>query len=254
MTDFLSTDRLQDATMYDTEGNIIGTIAEIYFDEDSSEPTFVTVKTQASKTQEIFIPLHQATEAEDGVQVPFQLEFISDAPSIDADGTLTAEEEQRLHDYYSLDYTSGEGQDGDADTEANSETVLVRNEELEVGTERRSSGEARLRKRTTTETRTVEVPVTREEIVLEREPVDPDSAEARAADAGDDEVVVETHEEVPMVTKKVSAEKVRLDTATVQDTETVSETLRHDDVDVDRDAAKNNKSSKNSKKSKNRKG
>ena len=163
-----------------------------------------------------------------------------------ADGTLTPEEEQRLHDYYSLDYSPGEGQDTDADDDA----VVVRNEELEVGTERRSSGQARLRKRTTTETRTVEVPVTREEIVLEREPVDPDSAEARAADTGPDEVVVETHEEVPVVTKKVSAEKVSLDTATVQDTETVSETIRHDDVDVDRDAAKNNKNSKNRKNSK----
>jgi uncharacterized protein (TIGR02271 family) len=243
MTDFLSTDRLQDATVYDTEGSLVGTVAEIYFDEDTSEPTFVTVKTGRSGAQETFIPLHQATEADGGVQVPFQLDFITDAPGITADGTLTPEEEQRLHDYYSLDYPSGEGQDSDADDDA----VVVRNEELEVGTERRSSGQARLRKRTTTETRTVEVPVTREEIVLEREPVDPDSAEARAADTGDDEVIVETHEEVPVVTKKVSAEKVSLDTATVQDTETVSETLRHDDVDVDRDAPKNNKNSKNRK-------
>jgi uncharacterized protein (TIGR02271 family) len=175
------------------------------------------------------------------VQVPFDKDFIAEAPGIAADGTLSPEEEERLHDYYNLDYTQ------DEDEIADSDSVLVRNEELEVGTQVRTSGQARLRKRTTTETRTVEVPVTREEIVLEREPVDPDSAEARAADAGADEVVVDTQEEVPVVTKKVSAEKVSLDTATVQDTETVSETVRHDDVDVDRDAPKSPKNRKNRK-------
>ncbi|MCY1157466.1 MAG: hypothetical protein MOP51_487 [Citricoccus sp.] len=242
MTDFPSIDRLQDATVYDAAGNQVGTVAQIYFDEDTSEPTFVTVQTETSGTQEIFIPLHRATEAQDGdgVQVPFELAVITDAPSITADGTLTPEEEDRLHDYYSLDHTPA----GNQDTETDNDAVLVRNEELVVGTERRSSGQARLRKRTTTTTETVQVPVTREEIVLEREPVDPDSAEARAADAGDNEMVVETQEEVPVVTKKVSAEKVSLDTATVQDTETVSETLRHDDVDVDRDAAKERKNRK----------
>jgi uncharacterized protein (TIGR02271 family) len=240
MNDFPSIDRLQNATVYDADGITVGTVAQIYFDEDTSEPTFVTVQTETSGTQEVFIPLHQATEAQDGVQVPFELDFITDAPSITADGTLTPEEEERLHDYYTLNYTPTDTQD----TAADDDSVVVRNEELEVGTERRSSGQARLRKRTTTETRTVEVPVTREEIVLEREPVDPDSAEARAADAGANEVVIETQEQVPVVTKKVSAEKVSLDTATVHDTETVSETLRHDDVDIDRDTAKDHKNRK----------
>lgn len=231
MTDSPSIDRLQDATVYDTDGNEVGPVAQVYFDDDTSEPTFVTVLTGRSDAQETFIPLSGATESEDGVRVPFSMDVITEAPSIDADGILTPEEEEQLHDHYDLDGVQADGEATDSD----SDSVLVRNEELEVGTERRSSGQARLRKRTTTETRTVQVPVTREEIVLEREPVDPDSAEARAAGAGAEEVVVDVQEEVPVVTKKVSAEKVRLDTATVQDTEAVSETVRHEDVHVEQD-------------------
>lgn len=226
-----STDRLQDATVYDTDGNEVGPVAQVYFDEESSEPTFVTVLTGRSDAQETFIPLSMATEAENGLQVPFQKDVITDAPSIAADGILTPEEEERLHDYYDLDYVQADDEGADSDA------VVVRNEELDVHTERRAAGQVRLRKRTTTRTETVEVPVTREEIVIEREPVDPDSAEARDADAGQDEVVVDIQEEVPVVRKNVTAEKVSVDKATVQDTETVSDTVRHDDIQVDRDAS-----------------
>ena len=61
------------------------------------------------------------------------------------------------------------------------DSVVVKDEHLNVGTERRASGRMRLRKQTYTTTEQVEVPVQREEVVVEREKVDPDSAEARAA-------------------------------------------------------------------------
>ena len=91
-----------------------------------------------------------------------------------------------------------------------------------------------IRDRSYTTTETVEVPVTREEVVVERESVDPNSAEARRADA-DGEVSVTTYEETPVVEKTVEAEKVSLGKRQIQETETVSEELRHEDVEIDRD-------------------
>jgi uncharacterized protein (TIGR02271 family) len=108
----------------------------------------------------------------------------------------------------------------------------VRDEQLNVGTETRESGRVRLRKHSYTDTETVEVPVSREEVVVEREPIDPDSAEAQRG-TGDEEVVVTTREEVPVVDKTATAEKVTVDKNRVQDTERVSGTVQREDVEVE---------------------
>ena len=125
--------------------------------------------------------------------------------------------------------------DGDRRDVTDADSVVVKDEHLNVGTERRASGRVRLRKQAYTTTETVEVPVTREEVVVERESVDPNSAEARTA-GRDGDVEVTTYEETPVVNKTVDAEKVSLGKRQVQDTETVTEEVRHEDVKVDGDA------------------
>lgn len=281
MQDFTSIDRLQDANVYDTNGDKVGSVGQVYLDDATNEPTFVTVKTGLFGMKETFVPLNQASQAEDGLTVPFDKDFIKDAPNVDADGSLTPEEEQRIYEYYSLDYTAGRGNRdrdglddgrehdaqrrdastqtghaagiaggagvgesrdypegtvaGDRGVDRDDASMVVRDEHLDVHTERQATGEYRLRKHTYQDTETIEVPVEREEIVVERTPVDPNSAEARAADRGDDEVRVTTYEDVPVVDKNVTAEKVSLDKTAVQDTETVTETVKHEDVDIDRD-------------------
>ncbi len=245
MRDFTSIENLQDATVFDVDGDKVGGVGQVYLDDDTNEPTFITVKTGLFGMKETFVPLSDAAETSDGVTVPFKKDFIKDAPNVDADGHISPEDERRVYDYYGMNYGRGgdsvdAGRDapaskdrGDAGTDEAS--VVVRNEELNVGTERRATGQVRLRKHTYTDTETVEVPVTREEVVVDREPIDPDSAEARAG-GGDEEIVVETHEEVPVVDKKVTAEKVSADKQTVTDTEKVSDSVQHEEVDVDRDA------------------
>lgn len=295
-------DQLQNSTVFATDGDKIGSVGQVYLDDVTNEPTFVTVKTGLFGARETFVPLQQAQTTADGITVPFEKSFVKDAPNVDADGSLTPEEEQRIYEYYSLDYTAGRGnrdrdglddgrehdaqrrdastqtghaagiaggagvgesrdypegtvagdrdvnRDRDLDDRAvagrdvndrgvdgDDASVVVRDEHLDVHTERQATGEYRLRKHTYQDTETIEVPVEREEVVVERTPVDPNSAEARAADRGDDEVRVTTHEDVPVVDKNVTAEKVSLDKTAVQDTETVTETVKHEDVDIDRD-------------------
>ena len=281
MQDFTSIDRLQDANVYDTNGDKVGSVGQVYLDDATNEPTFVTVKTGLFGMKETFVPLNQASQAQDGLTVPFDKDFIKDAPNVDADGSLTPEEEQRIYEYYSLDYTAGRGNRdrdglddgrehdaqrrdastqtghaagiaggagvgesrdypegtvaGDRGVDRDDASVVVRDEHLDVHTERQATGEYRLRKHTYQDTETIEVPVEREEVVVERTPVDPNSAEARTAGRGDEEVSVTTHEDVPVVDKNVTAEKVSLGKTAVQDTETVTETVQHEDVDIDRD-------------------
>lgn len=244
-------DQLQNGNVFSTDGEKIGSVGQVYLDDVTNEPTFVTVKTGLFGANETFVPLQQAQTTTDGITVPFTKDFVKDAPNVDADGSLTPEEEQRIYEYYSMEYTSAEhGRDAAAagtvttgtehvETERRAavdndgDSMVLRDEHLQVDTERKASGRVRLRKQSYTTTETVEVPVTREEVVVERESIDANSADARVD--GDNEVSVTTYEETPVVNKTVDAEKVSLGKRQVQDTETVTEDLTHEDVQIDRD-------------------
>lgn len=265
MQDRNTVEQLQDATVYGTDGEKIGSVGQVYLDDRTNQPTFVTVKTGLFGAKETFVPISEASPSRDGLQVPFDKAFVKDAPNVDADGSLTPEEEQRIYEYYSIDSSGttagtgrgtetgtdrgtaagtapGAGPDAgrdtrnevDRDASVGTESVTARNEQLNVGTEVRETGRVRLRKHTYTDTETVEVPVSREEIVVEREPVDPDSAEARR-ETGDQDVEVTAHEEVPVVNKTATAEKVTVDKTQVQDTERVAGTVQHEDIEVEGD-------------------
>ncbi|MEW1979546.1 PRC and DUF2382 domain-containing protein [Citricoccus sp. NPDC079358] len=259
MQDYNTVEQLQDATVYGTDGEKIGSVGQVYLDDRTNQPTFVTVKTGLFGAKETFVPVAEASPSRDGLQVPFDKAFVKDAPNVDADGSLTPQEEQRIYEYYSIDSsgtgrdTTGSGRDtagtvpgvehdagrdtrGDArrDVGTDTESVTARNEQLNVGTEVHETGRVRLRKHSYTDTETVEVPVTREEIVVDREPIDPNSAEARR-ETGDEEVEVTTREEVPVVNKTATAEKVTVDKTQVQDTERVAGTVQHEDIEVDED-------------------
>jgi uncharacterized protein (TIGR02271 family) len=117
--------------------------------------------------------------------------------------------------------------------------TLTRSEErLRVGTESRETGRARLRKYVVTENVTRTVPVQREEVRIEREPITDAgrSGGLRDTDLGEDEVEVTLHSEEPVVEKEtVPVERVRLDTETVTGQETVSEDVRKERIETDGD-------------------
>jgi uncharacterized protein (TIGR02271 family) len=243
MQNVTSVETLQNATVYGTNGDKIGSVGQVYLDDQSNQPTFVTVKTGLFGTKETFIPIAQATTSGDGLQVPFDKAFVKDAPTVEADGSLSPAEERRIYEYYSLDYqgtsagtgtTTGRNTGTGTRAGGDTESVVARDEQLNVGTEVRETGQVRLRKHTYTDTETVQVPVTREEVVVERESIDPNSAEAQRA-SGDEEVVVTTREEVPVVDKTATAEKVTVDKNTVQGTQRVSGTVQREDIEVEGD-------------------
>jgi uncharacterized protein (TIGR02271 family) len=113
------------------------------------------------------------------------------------------------------------------------DATLVRSEEeLEVGTEQARRGRAGVRKRVETEQVERTVPVERERLRVEREPVGP--GERGAAEVSEDETTVELHEERPVVDKRVvPKERIRVGKEVVTDEEQVSEEVRKEEVDVD---------------------
>ncbi|MEX5305649.1 PRC and DUF2382 domain-containing protein [Kocuria sp. CPCC 205258] len=113
--------------------------------------------------------------------------------------------------------------------------VVRHEEQLHVGKERQETGRARLRKYVVTENESVDVPLEREEVRVERTPLS--GTEATAGTIGEEDVDVTLHEERPVVAKEtVGVEKVGLEKETVRDTERVDAEVRKEQVEVETDA------------------
>jgi uncharacterized protein (TIGR02271 family) len=272
-------------TAYTTDGDKIGNIGQVYLDNASGEPAWVTVKTGLFGSSESFVPLDQAELTDDGVRVPYDKDRVKNAPNIETDRELSEQEEDQLYSYYGLatsgyatstgagdrpDITDGEpvgyaGFDagttpgsnptlrdsdyvGDTDTSVGYDTsgpstddAMTRSEErVRAGTESREAGRARLRKYVVTEQQQVSVPVTREEVRVEREPITEGNYD-RAMDGpalSEEEHEVVLNEERPVVTTEaVPVERVRLSKDQVQDEETVNVDVRKEQVEMEGDNA-----------------
>ena len=106
-------------------------------------------------------------------------------------------------------------------------------EELEVDTKQVPRGQAGVRKRVVTEQQHRTVPVEREELRVQREPVLAGEGDGDAEIAAD-ERTIELHEEQPVVDKRVvPKERVRIGKEIVRDQEHVSEPVRKEQVEVE---------------------
>jgi uncharacterized protein (TIGR02271 family) len=238
---------------YDAVGpdaNKLGTIEDIYLDQETGQPEWVALKTGMFGNKLSFAPLTQARQDGDTIVLPYEKDQIKNAPRVEADGALSHEEEAQLYRHYGLEYAetrsdtglaehTGRDPVGDDVSGPTTDDAMTRSEEeLRVGTTRREAGRARLRKYVVNEEETVTVPVQREEVRVEREPI----TDANVDDAMDGPAISEEEHEVvlhadePVVeTRAVPKERVRMDKDTVTEQETVTEQVRKERVDVDGD-------------------
>ncbi|MGM1028833.1 MAG: DUF2382 domain-containing protein [Actinomycetota bacterium] len=250
------TETFTGGTVYDSTGEKVGRVSQVYLDDATGEPAFATVSTGWFGTRESFVPLQGATVEGGEIRVPYDKETIKGAPGLDADAHLSETEEDELYRYYGVGGgggsvgaggTGGHGDDAHVTGEHFDESVhaptrevdddaeIVRREEqLRVGTERVETGRARLRKHVVTDQETVTVPVEREEVEVVREPLD--GSRSSTGTLGDGEVDVTLTEERPVVDKEVvDVERVGLDRRVVTDQETVQADVAREEIDVDRD-------------------
>jgi uncharacterized protein (TIGR02271 family) len=142
-------------------------------------------------------------------------------------------------DTYHEERRTGRGTTADLGrTTRGAERVQLREEELRPRKETRDAGAVEVRKAVRSEQQTIDVPVTREEAVIERRPVD--RREAADYEFGDDETI-----RVPLREERVTAEKrpvvteeVTVGKRPVTETEHFTDTVRREEASVvhDRDA------------------
>jgi len=234
----------QGRTAVDEAGEKVGTIEEIYLDRQTGEPEWVTVSTGLFGTRTTFVPIADAESTGEGVRLAYAKDHIKGAPNIDADGQLSTEEEQALYQHYGRgDYDEWDGETdrsvGEDTSGPTTDDAMTRSEEeLHVGTERREAGRARLRKFVVTENVQTTVPVEREEVRVEREPITEGNVD-QAVDGpaiSEEEHEVVLHEEQPVVEKRtVPKERVRLERDTRTDEETVSDDVRKERIETEGD-------------------
>jgi len=233
-----TTEELQDMegqTAVDVNGAKLGKIGQIYVDDQTGQPLWVTITTGMFGTKQSFAPLHGSRPDGGDLHLAVTKDMVTDAPGVEADGHIEDSENEALYTYYDGYLGGRDGIQGHDTSGPATDDAMTRSEErLHVGTEQADAGRARLRKYVVTENVTQTVPVSHEEVRLEREPVT--DANRGAATSGSD-ISEEEHEvtlraERPVVNKEtVPVERVRLGTETVTEDHEVSETLRKEQID-----------------------
>ena len=231
---------LSSAAVRTEAGDKIGRVGQVYVDDQTGQPEWITVRTGLFGTKETFVPLTAAWFDGHELVVRATKDQVTGAPRVDADGHLSEAQEAEIHRYYGISAgpgTSATGHSGRDTSGRATDTAMTRSEErLRAGKERVEAGRARLRKYVVTDTEQVQVPVSREEVRVEREPIT--DANRDAAHSGpaisEEEHEVTLRAERPVVrTEAVPVERVRLDKEQVTDTETVSGEVRKERIELD---------------------
>jgi uncharacterized protein (TIGR02271 family) len=234
-----------------SDGEKIGSVKEIYQDDRTGKPEWALVTSGLFGTRSHFVPLAGAEPSGEGVRVQVSKDQVKDAPGIEGDGQLSEQEERRLFEHYGVPYTeegsvtaegspqgnAGNGHTGHDTSGPNTDDAMTRSEEeLLVGNAQQETGRVRLRKHVVTEQVQTTVPVQREEVRVEREPIT-DANRDQAVDGpeiSDEEHEVVLHEEVPVVDKQtIPKERVSLQKDTLTEEREVSEEVRKERIETE---------------------
>jgi uncharacterized protein (TIGR02271 family) len=251
----MSLEQLEGRPVVGSDGQKIGTVADVYFDKDTRQPEWALVTTGMFGTKHSFVPITSASTTSEGLQVPFTKDQVKDAPRLDDDGELSQDEELLLSQHYGISYSEAPSDSGlpeggapaprgrgpvgnDVSGPETDEAMTRSEEELRLDKIRRPSGLVRLRKYITTEQVAATVPVQREEARIEREPITDANVGAamRGGDLTEEEHELTLSEEEVTVDKKVvPKERVRLDKDVVTEERSVTEDVRKENIDVEGD-------------------
>ena len=272
MADFNRIEDLANATAYDVDGDKVGGVKDVYVNDTTGQPDFVSVNHGLFGGGDSIVPLRGHSLRDGELHLAFPKERIEDAPDLDENGHLTTEDQDAFYRHYGLENTQdvttyetdnrfaqagaagaagagagyAAGERTDVDTErrdvvdadrrdvADNGEIVRSEEQLNVSKDRVETGEVRLRKYVVNETENVEVPVEREEVRVVREPITDADRANYDGNIGEQEASVTLSEDRVNVSKEsVPVEKVSLEKDTVRDTETVSEEVRKERFETD---------------------
>lgn len=147
---------LMSGTVYSKDGTKLGAVGQVYVDDQSGQPEWVTVRTGMFGFKETFVPLTEAQTKGSDITVPYDENTVKRAPTIDADDAISPAEEDALYRHYGLSGprttvtqrrntplpTHGQDTSGQTTDEAMSRSIRQRR----GGTSTEPTGTARLRK------------------------------------------------------------------------------------------------------------
>jgi uncharacterized protein (TIGR02271 family) len=228
-------------TAYDSSHKKIGRIGQVYLDERTGQPEWMTVRTGMFGTRESFVPLAPAEVRDDEVIVPYPKDHVTEAPNVDVDanGYLSEQEEAQLYGYYGVAQpTAPAAPPAPAPPKgrgtAAEETVTRSEERLRVGTETREAGRAHLRKYVVTEEQQQTVPVRKEKVHMEREPITDQNRGREMPDISEADREVVLQEERPLVAKEtVPVERVKVTKEQTGGQETVGGQVRKERIEAE---------------------
>lgn len=236
MANNISIEDLQRSTVIDQDGDKVGKVGQVYLDDATGQPNWVTVNTGLFGGSETFIPLDEATQDGDDLRVPYTKAFIKDAPNLDADSHVDESQEDELYRYYGLqgggdrvrDGRDGrvDGRDAAAAGAAGTANTGDRRDDLRDGDARHRDNAA-------------DGPLSgdrREGDLRDGDARHRDDVAAAGAARGDDaNSVVRHEEEVNVGTERVQTGRARLRKHIVHDTETVTVPVEREEVEIVRE-------------------
>ena len=260
---------LLDRPVIDQAGTEIGTVHSFWADAQTGNLEFIGVKTGWLFGANHVVPVEKSEvdESSSSIRVPYTSDFIKGAPSIDADATISDEQEMEIYRYYGTGgkgYATGHATESvsqnatattgvraaayASDTASATNTarttatgkddieVALTEEQVRVGKRTVDAGQVRLRKIVRTEIVNQPVEIRHEDVVIERVAAG-DMRPGTAASDFKEEVI-----DVPLTREEVVVQKdahvtgaVRLHKTSEAETQNVSETVRKEDVEVVRD-------------------
>jgi len=126
--------RLNGATVVGGDGEKLGNVDAVYYDNATDRAEWVAVRSGLFGTRVTLVPLRRADYTGDELRVPFDKVQLRNAPHHDPGNELSSTDEADLYRYYGIDYSdTADGFARPADHEAGPRTVEgdVRQERVE---------------------------------------------------------------------------------------------------------------------------
>ena len=232
-----------DHHVVDRDEEVIGKLNSLWTDA-SGQPAFLGVKTGwlMGKTHVFPAEAAELDGRRERIRVPFSVQAVKDAPTFDPDCELSDADEKRVREYYSRfgykqTQRTGAAMGAECETgqQAERASVKLSEEQVKVGKREVVAGGVRLRKIIRTETVNQPVELRREELVVERVPASEATGRAQH-EFREREIYVPLRREEPVIQKEARVrEEVRVRKDARTDRQTVSEQVRKEDVEIQRE-------------------
>lgn len=129
-------------TAVDSSGNKIGKVGQVYIDDKTGNPVWVTLSTGLFGNRESFAPLEGSAFSGDDLRLTVTKDQVKDAPTVDNDGKLEKEQQDLLYQHYAAHVGAAATGTGGADNDSD-ETSAAAQETTEFATSPGSAGAGR---------------------------------------------------------------------------------------------------------------